>query len=265
MNLDDFRFMWCGKPLPSLTSKEAHLLAPIDIRGEGRERAVLLLHGFSSSPAVFRQLVPPLVSAYDAIVCPTLPGHCDSITAFAAVKAGDWLVAAEEACALLINDYQKVDVLGLSLGGLLACHLSQRFALHHLYLLAPALSLKLNIPLTLKVAHALHWLGFQTLRNRAGNLRSHLHSEITYRQLPIAAVIELLTMINELQFTPPHCTTDVFLGCFDETVDSAEVAKRFNQLPKTTIHWLENSAHILPLDGDIDVIAGCVLNNLNAD
>ncbi len=265
MNTDDFRYMWRGKPLQPLTKQEAPLLAPIDIRGKGNDRAILLLHGFSSSPAVYRQLLPALTPAYDAIVSPTLPGHGDSIAAFSRATAFDWIAAAEEACRLLVKDYKRVDVLGFSLGGLLACHLSSRISLHHLYLLAPALVLALNIPWALKIAHTMHWLGFQHMRNRAGNLHSRLHSEIAYRQLPITAVIEILTLVNKFQFTPPTCPTDVFLGCFDETINSIAVEKHFSNMPNATIHWLKKSAHVLPLDGDVDAIIACIHKNLSID
>ncbi len=259
MNTDDFRYMWRGKPLKPLLNQQANLLAPIDLRGPGNDHALLLLHGFSSSPAVYRQLLPALPH-YDAVICPTLPGHGESIAAFTAVKACDWLSAAEHACATLMKNYQQVDVIGLSLGGLLACHLSQRFALHHLYLLAPALVLQLNISLALRCAHVLHHLGFHYLRNQAGNLCSPRYSELAYRQLPISTVIEILTLINEFQFVPPQGPTDLFLGCFDEVVNSDLVAKLFMNLPKCTTHWLPNSAHVLPLDGDLDTIIACLHN-----
>ncbi len=264
MNIDDFRYMWRGKRLKTLSPKEAHLLHPINIHGKGTKRALLLLHGFSSSPAVFRQLAPAIAPTYDAIISPTLPGHGNSLDAFAKAKALDWITAAEEACQELVKKYHKVDVLGLSLGGLLACHLSQKMTLNHLYLLAPALALQVNVPWALKIAQILRKLGFSYLRNRAGNLHSEVHSEIAYRQLPITTLIEILTLVNEFKFMPPNCPTDLFLGRFDQTVSSNKVAERLADLPNITTHWLEKSAHVLPLDGDIDTIITCIKNNFSA-
>lgn len=258
MNINDFRYMWRGKPIKPLVTQQVNLLAPIyDIRGSGEQRALLLLHGFSSSPAVYRQLLPAL-SDYDAVVCPLLPGHGESIQAFSTVKACEWVSTAENACEKLMNDYQQVDVMGLSLGGLLACHLSQRFPLHRLYLLAPALVLRLNTLHALKCARLMHWLGFSRLRNQAGNLYSNHDSELAYRQLPITAIIEILTLIDTYQFQPPHSPTDIFLGYHDEVVNSELVAKLFTNLPNCTIHWLPKSAHVLPLDGDLDTIIACL-------
>jgi carboxylesterase len=261
MNIDDFRYMWRGKTLKALNNHEAHLLEPINVQGQGAHNALLLLHGFSSSPAVFRELIPSLLPLYETIVCPTLPGHGESISSFSQVKSKDWVKAAEALCAGLMEKYPTVDLLGFSLGGLLACHLSQRFTLHHLYLLAPALALHLNIKWALKAAHALHYAGFQQFRNRAGSLLTQLHSEIAYRQLPITTIIEILNFIQEFQHHPPECPTDLFLGRHDDVVNSTIVANHFKHLPKSQLHWLENSAHVLPLDGDIDAIVACIRQN----
>lgn len=257
MNIDDFRYMWRGKQRDALTSQQAHLLEPVCIRREKNDHALLLLHGFSSSPAVYRHLIP-MLPAYDAIVCPALPGHADSIAAFTTVKASEWVSAAEQACGMLIKEYKHVDVLGLSLGGALACHLSQQCTLHHLYLLAPALVLQLNIPLALKFARLLQKLGFKYVRNRAGNLFSQLYNELAYRRLPIATVVEILTLIQNFHFVVPSCPTDLFLGVYDKVVNVGAVEKRFAGAATTTTHWLTNSAHVLPLDGDINIIASCM-------
>lgn len=249
--------MWQGKVTAPLRHQQAHLLDPIDIRGEGHDRALLLLHGFSSSPAVFRTMLPEL-TLYDAVVCPVLSGHADSIVAFSNAKATDWLSTAEKACSALLQDYASVDVLGLSLGGLLACHLSQRFTLNHLYLLAPALSMHMNVPAALLLAHTLYALGFRLLRSRSGDIHVKGQQELTYRQLPVAVIIEILTLIKQFKFVPPRCPTDLFLGRYDSVCNSSILKDYFAKLPNVTTHWLENSAHVLPLDGDVDAILACI-------
>ncbi len=253
MNRDDFRYMWRGKPLRGLGKPESSLLEPIFQKGRGNQRALLLLHGFSSSPAVFRVMLQALLP-YDAILCPTLPGHGENISAFGTVKAQDWLTASEIACETLVQNYASVDVLGLSLGGLLACHLSQHFKLHHLYLLAPALALSINIPLALKGLHLIHYSGVQSIRNRAGNLCSKRYGELAYRRLPLTAIMEILTLIQTFPFTPPTCPTDLFLGRFDEVVHTKKIANLMKNVPNCETHWLANSAHVLPLDNDVDQI-----------
>ena len=257
MNNNDFRYMWRGKQLSGLTTAETPLLKSVDQRGTGNERALLLLHGFSSSPAVYRCIIPQ-IKHYDAIVCPALQGHAESIEAFSLSKARDWQTTANKTCDALLNEYKKVDVLGLSLGGLLACELSQRFTLNHLFLLAPALKLQMHVRFMLKLAQVLKCLGFYQLRNNAGNLLTNKQAEIAYRKLPISTIIEMLNLSQSYQWVAPTCPVDLFLGAHDEVVASKEVEQLFAPLPNATIHWLKNSAHILPLDNDFKEIIQCI-------
>ena len=257
MNINDFRYMRQGQQLSDLKSEESSLLIPIDQQGKNKEHALLILHGFSSSPAVYRDLIPK-IKHYDAIVCPVLPGHADSINSFSKSKGCEWLKAAEEHCATLINEYKKVDVLGLSLGGLLSYKLSHSFALNHLYLLAPALKLHLNIPLMLRTAQLFRSLGFIHLRNAAGNILNTEKGEITYRKLPLNTIIEMLQLVKNNQWQDPCCPVDLFLGAHDLVVNSHEIEKLFLPFANVKIHWLKNSAHVLPLDNDLDEIVACI-------
>jgi carboxylesterase len=249
--------MWRGRSVEPLRAEQAGLLSPINQRKPGNHRALLLLHGFSSSPAVFRFMLPEL-TMYDAVVCPVLPGHADSIDAFSRSKATDWLSTAEAACQDLLRDYQQVDVLGLSLGGLLACHVARKCRLNRLYLLAPALDLKTNVSLSLLSARLLRCFGIGSLNNRGGNLHAGNEPELAYRRLPLSSIIEILNLVKSRQFDLPDCPVDLFLGRYDQVVDSSAVARRFSNLPNATTHWLENSAHVLPLDGDREIIMDCI-------
>ncbi len=263
MNIDAFRYIRRGIPLSTLSQNDRFLLAPINQRNGKNQRALLLFHGFSSSPAVFRELLPFLSHFYDAVVCPVLPGHADDVGIFAQTKASDWLSLAEQNCAELIKEFKEVDVMGLSLGGLLGCYLSHQFRLNHLYLLAPAFDLQLTLNRILKLAKILKWLGFSQIRSAAGNLYTDNHCELAYRTLPITAVIEMLTFVKQFQFSPPDCPTDLFLGCHDKVVACERVAARFTKKKNIHIHWLANSAHIIPLDGDIENVLTCIKQNLS--
>ena len=257
MNINDFRYMRQGKQIAELEPRELPSLETLDQRGSKKERALLAIHGFSSSPAVYRYLIPK-IKGYDAIVCPRLPGHGQSINAFSQSTASEWLAASRTLCAELLNEYQKVDVLGVSLGALLACELSKEFKLNHLFLLAPALKLHMNVGLLLKTAQLAKCLGFVHLRNEAGNIINEDHAEITYRKLPLSTIIEILQLIQNHQWTPPSCPIDLFLGAKDAVVASAKVEQLFTPLANVNIHWLNNSAHVLPLDNDLKLIIQCI-------
>lgn len=261
MIVEDFRYMWCGQEVRVLQNSEVDLLQQVKLHKNSRGKAILLLHGFTSSPAVYRQIIPSLKD-YDAIYCPILPGHANSIDAFSKSTSEQWLDCSYSAYLSLASNYEKIDVLGLSLGGLLALNVSNKFPVNHLYLLAPAI--KLNGWLTgwLWAAFFLKFLGLSKIQNRGGNLRSDKFQEITYRQLPINSIIQLLSLIKNYYFKEPTCPTDLFLGRFDEVVDSYAVANLFANTSSTKIHWLENSAHVLPIDADYQYIVSVLHSNI---
>lgn len=261
MNIDEFRGMRRGIQLFTLNKQDRSLMTAIEKKTKNKDRALFLIHGYSSTPAVFRLIEPSLANYYDAIFCPILVGHAENIDAFAKAKAEDWLLQVEQIYENLTKHYQQVEVMGLSLGGLLACHLSQRFNLPHLYLLAPAVDVFFPLKKCIMLAKVLNWLGFTKIRSAAGDLHSNDHFEIAYRQLPLASIIEILTLIQTFQFTPPGCPTDLFLGRYDKVVSSELVESRFLGRSNINIHWLANSAHVLPLDGDIETIINCVKQN----
>lgn len=260
INPNDFRVMHCGRPVGKLTNDLVLQLKPIEKRTGLKNRALLLLHGFSSSPAVFRAILAEL-DYYDAIIAPALPGHASNIIAFAQVKPAEIISYCEAICEGLVKEYTHVDVLGLSLGGMIAAHLAARFKLNHLYLLAPAFDLHLALNRMLTITRFFKALGFKYLRTAAGDLCALDQSEITYRLLPLSVIIDLLTTIKQFKLTLPTCPTDLFLGAHDKIVASARVAQRFLHHPMTRTHWLENSAHILPLDNDKHTILSCIRNN----
>lgn len=257
MTLDDFCYMVRGQIIKSLNIHDASLLASVERKGETQNRALLLLHGFSSSPAVYRRMLP-LLTMYDTVSCPVLPGHGKSIDEFSKAGADDWIECSMRACEKLTKSHQQTDVMGLSLGGLLAYHVSHYFQLNHLYLLAPALSLTMPIQLYLTATKLLYSLGVRRIPNRAGNLYSNAYPELAYRQLPLSAIIQILTLIKTFQPHPPSCPIDVFLGRHDKVVNSSKVAAHFITSPNAHIHWLEHSAHVLPLDDDMHTIITCI-------
>jgi carboxylesterase len=253
----DFFYMWRGVKQQALLPDQIHRLDPVDLRNNQHKRALLLLHGFASSPAVYRLILPAL-SGYDALICPVLPGHGSNLTDFSKATANDWKQAVESITEELVKTYELVDVMGLSLGGALACHLATKFPIHHLYLLAPALYLNMHTRTMRLCARLLNGLGIKQITNHAGNICSKAQAELSYQYYPIPTLIELLTFIIEFKPTLPTCPIDLFLGRHDTVVDVSRVAKLFDGHPNTSIHWLPQSAHVLPIDNDVQQIIHCV-------
>ncbi len=251
--LDDFCFMRQGKILSGLTQDKVHLLQPVSLKEAASGRALILIHGFASSPAVYRLMLNQL-TRYDALFCPLLPGHGQSLTDFATVTAADWLAYIEQTFDDIAKNYQSVDVVGLSLGGLLACHLAKIKPVQNLYLLAPALALN-YIPFASSfMVRLCRQLGIQLISSRGGDILNNEHGELTFKKLPIACIHEIFQLVDHFKLTSFTNNTIVFLGKYDKVINNHKVQAMIERLPNASTVWLEHSAHILPLDNDLQRI-----------
>lgn len=260
-NNNEFRHMLRGCQKSALNHQDFCQIQNLAIKNNNcNNKALLMLHGFTSSPAVFRLLIPEILH-YDAIICPVLPGHTGYLDDLKNTSAQKWIETAEQACESLLSEYQKVDVLGLSLGGMLACHLNQKYPVNHLYLLAPAFDLQTPITPTLILLKCLRTLGFRQLRANAGNIQGE-NTEISFRRIPLDTIIEILTFIRDFKWVIPENSVDLLLGRHDAVVNSEKIAERFKHCKQLNLHWLDNSAHVLPLDNDRKLITACLNTHL---
>jgi len=93
---------------------------PIELSTPGARDAVLLIHGFGDSPDTLRFLAADLHARGFSVYAPLLPGHGRTLEAFRASAGGTWLNAARDAYANIAARYERVGVVGLSMGGALA-------------------------------------------------------------------------------------------------------------------------------------------------
>lgn len=213
------------------------------------DHALLMLHGFSSSPGVFRNMIPRIQS-YDMIIAPLLPGHGISYQAFSQVSHHAWLEWAIQTYDHIAKRYQDVSIVGSSLGGLLGTHIAQHRDVHTLYLLAPAFALTYPIRLIQKLLQCLSWVGITSLPNRGGDFNQPHTYELTFKRLPIHAIQEILSLIQSFKLQPFRQSTHVFLGQHDHVIHTPTVHQYMQNMPHTTLHLLKNAAHVLPLEDD---------------
>ena len=109
------------------------------VHDETTEQAVLLCHGYTGYPGeLIRPGIDLFEKGYDAY-CPRYPGHGTSNKDFLSSKAEDWIGTAYDAYAHLSSRYEKVSVVGHSMGGAIATIIADAFSADTLVLLAPAL------------------------------------------------------------------------------------------------------------------------------
>jgi len=94
------------------------LAAPFSLEGD-RPDAVLLLHGWTGSPAHLRVLGTELNEAGFPVHAPLLAGHGTSLDDMTQTGWRDWMRSAVEG-ALLVSNTGRLHLVGLSMGGLMA-------------------------------------------------------------------------------------------------------------------------------------------------
>jgi carboxylesterase len=115
---------------------------------------VLLCHGFTGNPSELAGLGEALAAAGIASYAPRYPGHGTDRADFFATGAEDWFRRAIDSYLELRADYERVDVLGHSMGGLIASLVAGSFDVPALVLLAPAFKVA-NAPVAISPALAL--------------------------------------------------------------------------------------------------------------
>jgi carboxylesterase len=97
---------------------------PLSVSG-GRA-GVLVLHGFTGTPASMRPIAEALAAEGLTVELPLLPGHGTAVEDMVPTRWVDWSSAAEAAFEDLRGRSESVSLVGLSMGGTLAAWLAER-------------------------------------------------------------------------------------------------------------------------------------------
>lgn len=109
-----------------------------------RERAALLLHGLTATPAQFVRYADGLHARGYNVVVPRLPrhGYADRMsTELERLRTGELLEAVTECVAVASELGSRVTIAGFSLGGLLTAWAAQRFDVERCVAIAPFLGI----------------------------------------------------------------------------------------------------------------------------
>jgi len=101
--------------------------------------AVLIIHGYTGSPHDMYYIGRQIHKSGFAIYIPRLPGHGTNSIDFLNSNWKDWLRKSLDSYLNLKSLYEKVYILGLSMGGVLATLVASKFNPEKIVLAAPAL------------------------------------------------------------------------------------------------------------------------------
>jgi carboxylesterase len=239
------------------------LVAPFRFQGE-RPGAVVLIHGWTGSPAHLRELGSFLNDAGYTVTAPLLAGHGTSLADMAETGWRDWVRSATEAAMDLPDG--PLHFVGLSMGGLISL------------LLAPVLGAAsvttINAPQLVWDKRArLAGLYRGSKRIEPGEPRVPAPPEMRrfqqqYDGTPIGTAAELGDLMRAARRNLHRvtCPALVIQSKTDETVrpKSAEIIYDGLGSAQKGLVWLERSRHVAVLDTERDTISEAILEHLNA-
>ena len=242
----------------SLEGAHAGYLQDWNAEGSGSKKkvGVLLVHGFTGSPASMRPWAEYLNQHGYTVKVPLLPGHGTRPEDLNLVKWQEWPAKVENDLNLLLQSCEKVFICGLSMGGGTTLNVATRYSqqLAGIILVNPMIHVKL-------VPHQLAWVisRFQKMRDSVGDdIKRPGITEWGYDSLPAVGVYQLLKMLSYTRKRLHDVTAplQLFHSVEDHTlpVTNTEIIMAgVNSREKNRIE-LVNSYHVATLDYDQEII-----------
>jgi carboxylesterase len=222
----------------------------------GGDRGVLVLHGFTGSPVSMRPIAESLADRGFSVELPLLPGHGTSLDDMVPTRWSDWSAAAEAALESLAARTSSVAIVGLSMGGGLACWLAE----HHPEVVALVLVNPLVQPIAAELrdgASALLEAGLETIDGVANDIAKEGANEYGYPGVPIRAAMSLMDALEGVSadLSQITCPTLLFTSRQDHVVATENSELVAGKVAGPVEHvWLERSYHVATLDYDAELI-----------
>jgi carboxylesterase len=235
------------------------LLEPFSAEGrpaaDGRRTGVLLVHGFTGSPASMRPWAEHLAGLGHAVEVPRLPGHGTTWQEMVGTRWEEWAAEAERAYAELAARADVLVVGGLSMGGTLALHLAERHPeIAGLVLVNPAVASTNRqlwfLPLLKRVV--------RTAPGLSNDIRKPDADEMAYARTPLKPMASLVAAWKTVRRDLPKVTCPVLLyrSAEDHVVDPSSARIILDQVSSTDVEErvLADSYHVATLDHDAPAI-----------
>lgn len=245
---------------PSATSAIIPGAEPWSADGRNGHGA-LVLHGFTGNPSSLRSLAEELHDSGYSVELPLLPGHGTTVEDMMETGWADWSKAAEDAYERLASRVDKVVIVGLSMGGTLACWLASRhpeavgLAVINPYVEMPADSF-------LDILNGVLESGMEVTPAIGSDIALPGGVENAYEAVPVRPAISMFGGVRQLneRLSEIRCPTLIITSRQDHVVPptSSDVLAEGVSGPVERV-WLEKSFHVATLDYEADEIEARVV------
>lgn len=223
---------------------------------DGGPVGVLLVHGFTGSPASMRPWGEHLAAGGLTISCPRLPGHGTRWQDMNSTGWQDWYGEVERSFEALRRRCDHVFVMGLSMGGTLALRLAEQHPeqIAGLVLVNPSI---LRDGLAFKAVSVVSRV-MPSVKSIANDIRKEGADEIAYSRTPLRAVTSLAQLWKLTRADLGKVTMPVlyFRSAVDHVVEASNAKVIQSGLGSRDVLevMLPDSYHVATLDNDAPTI-----------
>ena len=211
----------------------------------------LVLHGFTGTPASVQGVSGALAAAGFTVASPLLPGHGSTMEDLVETGWDDWSGAADRAHRELAGRCDRMVLVGLSLGGTLACWLASRHDVAGLVCVNPMIE-----PVAdsfLEILRELMAAGYESAPNFGSDIARPGVAEENSGSAPFGPLLSLFGGVAELapRLGDITCPLLLFTSRKDHVVppSSSDLLAASVSGPVERVH-LERSYHVATLDWD---------------
>lgn len=223
---------------------------------EGGRVGVLLVHGFTGSPASLRPWGEFLAEHGLTVSCPRLPGHGTRWQDMNLTRWEDWYAEVDRAFDELKRKVDHVFVMGLSMGGTLSLRLAEQHGgeITGLVLVNPSLLTENKIA---KLAPALRYL-LPSVKGIKNDIKKPGQDEIAYDRVPVKAFYSMtqLWALTRADLGKVEAPILLFRSSEDHVVEPSSAAELRDKGGSKDVREvvLDNSYHVATLDNDAPAI-----------
>lgn len=225
-------------------------------RTDGRAIGVLLVHGFTGSPASMKPWAYALAEHGYAVEVPLLPGHGTRWQDLNTVSWTDWYAEAEAGFDRLRSACDAVVVAGLSMGGSVALRLAEMRGnqVAGIVLVNPFVSSSRKELAALPVMKRV----IPSLRGVVNDIKKPDQDEHGYDRMPLKGLAAILQMwkvvVPDLKLVTQPLL--YFRSTADHVIDASSSATVLRGVSSADVEerMLEDSYHVATLDHDAERI-----------
>lgn len=239
------------------------LLPPKPFYYEGGEKAVLLLHSFTSNANDMKKLGRYLQKNHYSCYAPVYSGHGLPAEELLTYGPSDWWQEARNGYQLLEDKgFEKIAVVGLSLGGVLALKAGQELEVNGVV----TMSVPIKREATFLQKRVFHYA--KRYKQLEGKEDEQIQLEMDeLHDLPFDSLVEFQELIDRTRDNLPRLTSPIRIlyGELDEPLyqESAEVIFQSVASNQKTIKGYPNSKHLMTLGTDMADVNQDILTFLN--